>query len=73
MVQAYAPTDSGVMRGWLGTLGSSDGHRLWFVLSSETLAYYESPAATDPLGMLGIDEMRSVRGECVSCEPQARC
>ena len=58
----HAPTNSGVMRGWLGTLVSPEAHKLWFVLSSETLAYYESPEAEEPLGMLGIDEMRSVRG-----------
>lgn len=58
---SYAPTSSGVMRGWLGTATNPETHRLWFVLSSETLSYYESEEATDPLGMLGIDEMSSVK------------
>lgn len=58
---AYAPTSSGVMRGWLGTPTNPETHRLWFVLSAETLSYFESPDATDPLGMLGIDEMHSVK------------
>ena len=58
---SYAPTSSGVMRGWLGTATDPETHRLWFVLSSETLSYYESEESTDPLGMLGIDEMSSVK------------
>ena len=53
------------MRGWLTTFTPPAGQRLWFVLSLETLAYYDSPEAADlaePLGMLGIDEMQWVKG-----------
>ena len=52
---SFAPTDEGVMRGWLATHTPPAGQRLWFVLSAETLAYYESPEtcdAAEPLGML---------------------
>ena len=62
---SYPPTDQGVMRGWLTTHTPPAGQRLWFVLSAETLAYYESPEmcdAAEPLGMLGVDEMQSVKG-----------
>ena len=61
----FAPTDMGIMKGWLTTHTPPAGQRLWFVLSAETLAYYESPEmyeAAEPLGMLGIDEMQSVKG-----------
>jgi hypothetical protein len=70
---SFPPTDSGVMRGWLKT-HTPEPTRLWFVLSLETLAYYESPEAADaaePLGMLGIDEMQSVKGACVLSLPRA--
>ena len=63
--RSFPPTDEGIMRGWLTTHTPPIGQRLYFVLSSETLAYYESPeacAAAEPLGMLGIDEMQSVKG-----------
>ena len=63
----HIPTDVGIMRGWLTTHMPPAGERLFFVLSQETLAYYESPEACDacePLGMLGIDEMQSVKGAC---------
>ena len=63
-VSCFPPTDSGVMRGWLTTHTPPAGQRLWFVLSQETLAYYDSLEAADaaePLGMLGIDEMQSVK------------
>ena len=62
---SFPPTNSGVMRGWLTTFTPPAGQRLWFVLSLETLAYYDSPEAADlaePLGMLGIDEMQWVKG-----------
>ena len=52
------------MRGWLTTHTPPAGQRLWFVLSQETLAYYESPEfadAAEPLGMLGVDEIQSVK------------
>ena len=61
--RSFAPTDQGIMRGWLTTTPPA-GQRLWFVLSNETLAYYESPEAceaAEPLGMLGVDEMCSVK------------
>lgn len=60
--EAFPPTDSGVMRGWLGTHTPQPG-RLWFVLSAETLSYFESPNSEEPLGMLGVDEMQWVKGE----------
>ena len=66
----FPPTNSGVMRGWLTTFTPPAGQRLWFVLSLETLAYYDSPEAADlaePLGMLGIDEMQWVKG--ARCKP----
>ena len=53
------------MRGWLTTHTPPANQRLWFVLSAETLAYYESPEmcdAAEPLGMLGIDEMERLKG-----------
>lgn len=73
---SFPPTDSGVMRGWLMT-HTPPSQRLWFVLSLETLAYYDSPEGADaaePLGMLGIDEMQSVKGvphKCHSRVPHA--
>lgn len=60
-IPTATPTSSGVMRGWLATPVSAE-MQLWFVLSSETLSYYESPEAQEPLGMLGVDEMRSISG-----------
>ena len=57
------------MRGWLNAstgagaaaAGLAQNWPLWFVLSPETLSYYEASDSVDPLGMLGLDEVRSVK------------
>jgi hypothetical protein len=76
--EAHVPTNVGVMKGWLSTSmatqpGSHRPCKLWFVLSLETLAYYRSPESEEPLGMLGIDEMRSVRGGMLGAALSPAC